>query len=298
LQQSFSGSTSSELGKQTFAKQKTNTSSSTPPSYSAKKEFQSITYAEQQQAEKDFAEDAVQNWTNELEQQGIKNTSYQTPLKKAALIAPIAATTAPLINSKPEEIKKVPVQPPNTIVVEEKTKDSIASPSKDKPVFIDTDLPRNKLTDTAASKIKQEASNIKQSIKEVKKSAAQEKSASTEQQVATYETLTPAITPNKEKYTEKGITAKAPSKSKKKGKKTTKKTAKKSCTIIVAALQDAANIKRLIKSLESDNYKIYNKRSGKYRAIGVQTSCNPSINQPLLQTIKKNYAADAWLKTQ
>ena len=292
LQQSFPSNDSNVLGKQTLVEQAT--IPATP--YSTKEKFQPISYAEQKQAERDFADAAAQNRAADLERQRIENTSYQTPFRKTNLIAPIATTSAPLITKVQETDKKVPVQKlSNTIPAKEKPQDNIAETNKEKQVFIETDLPAMK--HTASSKIQQGASTVKQSIHKVKESAtqatvaAQEKIAATKkQQVATYEATTPAITPNNEKLTEKGV--------KKKSKKTTKKkiAANENCAIIVATMQDAGNIKRLVKSLESDNYKIYNRRAGKNRTIGIKTSCTPSIYQPLLKTIRKNYFADAWLK--
>jgi len=302
LQQSFSSNTSDILGKHPLSNQ---VEKSVPPatSYTHTEQHHLTTDAERQQAEKEFADAAVQNWTDDLEQQGRQDTPL--PRKKAALVASAAATATPLV-SKPKEFSKTPTQQlSSTIVVEEKIKAPIATPKKDKEVFIDTNLPATKIADkpistkkTTTTEIKEKLATDKPNTTNTKVSELKEKLASKKEQVVTnYEATSPAITPNKEQFQEKGSTAKAPSQPKKEVKKSIKKkAAKESCVIIVATLQDAENIKRLVQTLQSDNYQIYNRRSGKNRSIGIKTSCNPSVYQPLLQTIQKKYAPDAWLK--
>ena len=63
---------------------------------------------------------------------------------------------------------------------------------------------------------------------------------------------------------------------------------------MIAALQDQENINRLTQSLEQAQYEVYNKISGKYRTIGVRTSCDPSIHQPTLKKIRQNYSKSAY----
>lgn len=295
LQQSLSSNPSS-LGKQSFNKH----AEITPKSPSTYHEvYPSTTYAEQRQAEKEFAENAVEDWTNKLEEQGIRNTTYRIPTRNAALITPVAAAT-PLVN-KPKTIQKnTPNKLASTIIVEEKTQDTLPTLSKDQPVFIDTAIPTSKEQNIAtkpASTIKQGFVNKQANSASPETHTTQEQSIIKKAPVASYEAVSPVIAPSKEQFVEKGITKKKATTPKKRSKKTTKKSvSKQSCAIVIAALQDVDNIKRLVKSLQADSYPIYNKRSGKYRAIGIKTSCNPSVYEPLLKKVQKNYAPDAWLK--
>jgi len=307
FQQSFSSNTSDILGKHLLTNQ-VETPVLPTTSYTHNEQHHLTTDAERQQAEKEFY-NAAQNRIADPEQQGRQDTPYKTPREKAALVDSASTTTTPLI-SRPKKIQKTPTQQlSSTRIVEEKIKEPIATSKKSKEVFINTDSPPAKIADKPVSIKKPATTEIKENLAiaqpntaNTKISNLQEKVASKKEQAVTnYEATSPAITPSKEQFQEKGegIAAKKPSKPKKKVKKsTTKKVAKESCAIIVATLQDVDNIKRLVQSLKSDNYQIYNRRSGKNRAVGIKTSCNPSVHQPLLQTIQRKYAPDAWLKRQ
>lgn len=295
LQQSFSDNTSNKLV-QVPTKQEL------PPAItsSSTKEKQPLSYYEQRQAKRDFEERSIEEWTDGLEEQEINNTSFQIPKKSKNLVTPIAAATTPLVTKIERALGKTPRNFSDATLLKE-------SPPKDKQVFIATDIAEGASMPNAAqegleaAKAKQLEAK-KQIKKKVNKPIVKEKSPTNiapkrqvvpkEKRVASYEATTLAIAPKKEEFVEKGISTKKSAKKK----KTTKKVAKKSCAVMVAALQDAENIKRLVKSLKSDNYTIYNRRSGKYRAIGVRTSCTPSTYQPILQKIQKEYTADAWLK--
>jgi len=252
------------------------------PTFSTKKKKTTATYYEKKQAERRLEEEGLRKWTDQLEQQQVRNTPYRIPKEAAPVAAAVLPAVAAEKNTLTTATKITPSQ--KKVVVEEPLTGTTVV--KEKPLFIDTDI-KSKETAPASNNLTSTAITKKEAVKP-NPTKDNPPAPTRAEKVPNYENQSPKIVVDEappKAYN--NLTAKSPAPN--------KAADGPSCIIMIAALKDKANINRLIKSLKKEDYEVYNKISGKYRAVGVRTSCDPAINKPVLREIKKKYAESAFL---
>ncbi len=243
------------------------------------KPSKSSEYYQKKQAINKYRADGLRNWTDQLEEQQIHNTPFRVPKTKeiVPVIAGTAATnqlvakdttaTLPLTSRNLAKEEKI-VPPTGTTVI------------KEEPIFIDTNTKKKEVATPKPSKVaptpttksppKEALPTIQEPVKE-------------EPKVESYEASSPKINIKSAASEKSALTSTI-----------SKKEEEVSCVIMIAALKDRGNIDRLIQSLEKEKYEVYNKISGKHRTIGIRTSCDPAVHQPVLREIKKKYTKSAF----
>jgi len=245
-----------------------------------KKKSTSSNFYKEQQAARKLKEDGLRKWTDQLEEEQVRNTPFSVPKNTAPVVASAVAakqlsekdttTALPLAPRKLAKEEKV-TPPVGTTVVQEES------------VFIDTNVKKKEEAIPKPSKVVPTPTPPAPSKKEPPVKAPTKAAPIVE----SYETVSPKIATKSVVEEKSTLTSK----------ETTTKNAKGeevSCVIMIAALKDRANIDRLIQSLKKENYEVYNKISGKHRTIGVRTACDPSVHQPVLREIKKKYTKSAF----
>ena len=273
---------------QSFPKKST-TSRTTPiatnpvPAKKSKKVYEKKTklsnYYKEKQAERKYREDALRKWTDQLEEEQVRNTSFRIPTQTTAVVAG-AVTTDQL--SK-QDTTTIAIAPQNS-AKEEKIEPPIGTTLiKEESIFIDTNV-KKKEAAKPSKVVPTPALPTEPTIEE-----PEEKVSEAAPIVESYETVSPKIATKSIAEDNSALTSQ----------QTTTITQSKeeeeaSCVIMIAALKDQANINRLIQSLKKENYEVYNKISGKYRTVGVRTSCDPAIHKPFLREIKKKFSESAF----
>lgn len=278
---------------QSFPKKSTTSSApiatTTVPAKKTKKVYKKKTkpsnYYKAKQEERNYKEEALRDWTDQLEAEQVRNTSFRVPKQATALVAGTVATS-----QLAEKNTTSPPIAPRQITKEEKTAPSAGTTViKEEPIFIDTNIKKKEVAKPTPSTVaptptipirSEETPTIDESIKDASKA---------EPIVESYKTVSPKISTKSVDEEKAALNSKNTN--------TTVQSIKKgeaSCVIMIAALKDRANIDRLIQSLKKENYEVYNKISGKYRTVGVRTSCDAAIHKPFLREIKKKYSESAF----
>jgi len=253
------------------------------PAFSVKKKT-TVTYYQKKQAEKRLEEEGLRKWTEQLEQQKVRNTPYRIPRETAPMAAAALPTVATAQKDTLTTTTKITSTPKKAIEEEPLTGTTVV---KEKPIFIDTDTKSQEKVNAESNNLTATANTQKESPKPEPPKATSPAPSRTEK-VPNYENQSPKIVVDEVKpKAYNNLTTKSPA--------PTKEADGPSCVIMIAALKDKANINRLIQSLKKEEYEVYNKISGKYRTVGVRTSCDPAINKPVLREIKKKYSDSAFL---